>query len=392
MIKPMFVILLSLCTANVFAGAAGNIGQHDDRRYGSLSDPEYRGVVKFIASRGNMVQRCTGGFVSKNLIITNSHCAELCKNHNCLAEFWNGSGYEKASLTIVAYYPNYQNLNGTDWAIMLSDKESNFYRPIAPNSTPGQIHRGGFGTLRIIEDSEIPYLKDLMANVRRERQDCKDDMSCIIKAVNAELEKNGRKKLTGDSDNFKVQKCKILRNYGQTQKMIKTDCDSAGGDSGAPLLRGDQIVGLNNSGHQEVFRDDENDGAVGVKTENFYDYAKKAIAKYQNVSGGNSSNSNNSTPATPSETPAKSNTTPAKSNTAPAKLNTSKTENKVNNGQSPVQGSANTNGNNVTQNQPNVTNTGNNSLPGGATSSGPYEDPQQIQQIMNQNLLELDCD
>ena len=75
--------------------------------------------------------------------------------------------------------------------------------------------------------------------------------------------------------------------------MVETDCDSSGGDSGAPLLRSAQIVGLNNSGLQSVFGNDSVN-ANALKTENFYAQVQSAIAKYSvdNTSGNSNTNNN----------------------------------------------------------------------------------------------------
>ena len=288
MIRTLFIILSVLYTANVFGGYGGYIGQTDNRRYGSLSDPEFYGIAKLSIDGG----RCTGGFISKNLVLTNNHCAVSCaQGKQCSAEFWNGSAYEKSNLRIAAYYKEYKTLNGKDWAILISDKDNNFYRQILPKSTSGQVLRGGFGTLRIIKDNEIPYLKSLYLMVSKKyRQQCEEKsktanenfVECINKIVNAELKKAGRKPLFGDRDNFKIQTCSVLGNHPKSNKMIKTDCDSAGGDSGAPLLRNGKIVGLNNSGAQYVFGNADAN-ANAVKTENFYDYAQTYIKKYSNL-------------------------------------------------------------------------------------------------------------
>ena len=276
--KHLFVILLSLYAQSALAGYGGYIGEYDNRRYGSIAEPEYNGVVKL--SRAGIVKG-TGVFVSKNIILTNSHCVQSCQN-SCTAEFWNGSGYETANLKLFLYNKDSSVLAGTDWGLLLSDKESNFYKPIAPISTNGRVNRGGYGMLRIIEDSEIPFLKELYAQTMAEFKDeCEKTPStieCINKRVDEKLKEMGKKQLFGDRDNFKVQSCNILGTHPQSNKMLKTDCDSSGGDSGAPLLRNGTIVGLNNGGLREVFGPDKAN-ACALKTENFYTYVQYAITQ-----------------------------------------------------------------------------------------------------------------
>ena len=278
MMKILCVFLLSLFSVNAFAGYGGYIGTHDDRRYGSLAEPEYNGVVKLFS--GNLVKG-TGVFVSKNVILTNNHCVAACKN-GCKAEFWNGSEYETSNLKVLAYNEKYQSFNGTDWGLLLSDKDSNFYKSISPMSSIGQVSRGGYGLLRIIEDDEIPFLKDLYAKTIAEyREECKqssNQIECFNMRVDKKLKEKGKRQLFKDENNFKVQNCNIIGNVQGNKKMLQTDCDSSGGDSGAPLLRNNVVVGLNNGGLQALFGDNKIN-ATAIPTENFYMYTQGAIEK-----------------------------------------------------------------------------------------------------------------
>lgn len=284
MIKLLFIFLLSLFSLNAFAGYGGYIGKYDNRRYGALSEPEYNSVVKLTMDHGI---RCTGGFISKNLILTNNHCLPSCQN-GCVAEFWNGSGYEKSNVKIASFAPKASGFSGADWGILVSDKETKFYKNIVPVSTPGQVLRGGYGVLRVIEDDEIPFLREIYSQTVEEyKEECQKQKytvyaECINRHVDEKLKKMNKKQLFGDLGNFKVQTCKILGTYEQDRKLLKTDCDGAGGDSGAPLLRDNSIVGLNVGGFQMVFGADEVN-ARAVKTENFYLYAQDIIKKYEDV-------------------------------------------------------------------------------------------------------------
>lgn len=278
--KILFVFLLSYFSINAFAEYGGYIGSHDNRRYGSLEEPEYNGVIKLTA--GGAIKG-TGVFVSKNIILTNSHCIGACRN-GCNAEFWNGDGYETSNLKVITNNVNYKIFNGTDWGLLLSDKDSNFYKPIAPMSSIGQVQRGGYGILRIIEDDEIPFLKELYAKITAEnREECKkssNTIECFNRLLDKKLIELGKKPLFKDVNNFKVQTCNIIGNTQKSNKMIQTDCDSAGGDSGAPLLRNNMVVGLNNAGLHGVFGDTDIN-AVATKTENFYLPVQGFIDKYQ---------------------------------------------------------------------------------------------------------------
>ena len=286
-------------------------------------------------------------------MLTNNHCALICANGNkCTAEFWNGSRYETANLKIRMYRKDYDIYNGTDWAILISDKESDFYKPVSPSTTPGQVLRGGFGMMRVIKDSEVDYIKNLYDNAMTNpviKDKCKEAeksgrqtfIECINGFVDAELTQMGKEPLFHDNNKFKIQTCNILGNHAQYPKtMVKTDCDSSGGDSGAPLLRDGQIVGLNNSGFQNVFGDiDEN--ANGVKTENFYTDAQKVISEQSGNGNNNNTNNNN---------------------------NTHNNNNNTNN-------TSNTNNNNTNNNNNNSNNT-----------------EQQWEQLLQQRLKDLDCD
>ena len=363
MMKTLFAFLLSLYTANVFAAYGGNIGAHDDRVYSSLADQNYRGVVRFFDKHGTF---CTGTFITKNLVLTNSHCALLCKN-GCAIEFYNGSEYEKSNLKIVAYYENFEVLAGNDWALLVSDKESKFFVPVVSRTTNGSVLAGGFGMLRIIKDEEIPFLKKLYVETDKEfRSECKKEQiyyACINKHVEKKLKDMGRKPLFNDGENFKIQNCKITGSHPKSQNMIKTDCDAAGGNSGGGLLRNKQLVGLVNSVVMDVFyEEDEVSGATGLKTENFYNNSQKYIKKYEqsSVTGNNNNDSggNNS------------------SNQQPSKPNTNSNN-------------SNSGGNNSSNQQPSKPNTNNNN---NDTSGQMYDDPQKIEEILQQKLQDFNCD
>lgn len=282
--KILFIFLLSLFSLNAFAGYGGYIGKHDDRRYGSLAEPEYNGVVKLI-SRNTV--KGTGVFISKNIVLTNNHVVFACRN-GCEAEFWNGTEYERSNLTVLEYNDKAKLSDGTDWGLLLSDKESKFYKPIAPMSLKGPVQRGGYGILRIIDDEEIPFLRDLYKKtIKENREECSKTskvIECFNKLVDKKLKELGKKQLFKDGNNFKVQNCNIVGDSKKSNRIVQTDCDSSGGDSGAPLLRNNTIVGLNNVGMQSVFGESINN-AEAIKTENFYILAQMFINKYQYETG-----------------------------------------------------------------------------------------------------------
>jgi len=271
--KYLFMILLSLYTANTFAGPSGYIGTYDNRRYASLSDPEYRGIVRIMRSNNSL---CTGIFISKNLILTNSHCATACLS-SCNAEFSDGTDYKTSNIKTVLYSDKANIYNGDDWGLLSSDQESKVYRNISQTTTKGPILRGGYGIMRVIENDEIPFLRELYNQTKEEhREACqkryKDPISflgCINAHLEDKLKQMGKKPLFQDQNNFKVQECNILGDHSKSNKNVITDCDSSGGDSGAPFLRNDQIVGLNLGGEQTLFGNTK-ENAFGLKTENFY--------------------------------------------------------------------------------------------------------------------------
>ena len=168
MIKPLFMILLSLYTmytTNGYASKAGSIGQIDNREYGDLSEQKYRGVAKLtlgsqysgLLSTGE----CTGVFIAKNLILTNAHCAVRCDNF-CVASFYNGEEMDSVKLSTLTYPSNYED-TGEDWSVLQTGTDISIDIPIAEKSSTGPINYGGFGSLRIINDDEIHELKRLYA-------------------------------------------------------------------------------------------------------------------------------------------------------------------------------------------------------------------------------------
>lgn len=278
--RILFTFLSIILPISSWAGYGGNIGTSDNRRYSSLDDPEYWGIVRFNIGKS----ACTGGFVSENIVITNRHCAVHCSQKKCSIDFFDGSKMHNAvPVKLMATPQSSETLNGQDWAFFHSDVKNPQFKSITPQTTFGRVSRGGFGVLRIISDDEIPYLRQIIANItKRYGAECKQQGSrqyipCINRHINQELKNQGLEPLLEDSKNFKVQDCNILQKHPQSPKMVKTNCDSSGGDSGAPLLRGNSLVALNNSGPQNILNQDNNNGANALNTNNFYSILKQLI-------------------------------------------------------------------------------------------------------------------
>ena len=285
----MFVLGLGYIS-EVIAGSAGNVGTNDRRKNGSLEDSEYSAICQVLLG-SNLSPHCTCGFIDHNIVITNSHCVPGCIRSGCFAKFWNGTSYVTSSLTPIVYNSkwNVNIFNGNDWALFSSEQPNPNIKQVAASTTLGAVKRGGYGILRVIPDEEIPTLRDIVKQAYTQHyQDCEqsspsDPMGCLMKYIETAVESAGMQKLTGDGNQFKVQECNITQDffsYGgiNYDNMADTDCDGAGGDSGAPLFRSNMIVALNNSGPQGVFQDDDTDGGKAVKTQNFYQYIEQAKA------------------------------------------------------------------------------------------------------------------
>lgn len=305
-------ILMCMISTAVLGGYGGNIGIKDDRRYGSLEDPLYSAIARLNVGAGNK-SGCTAGFIAKNLILTNYHCHQACISKECTITFWDGTQYQDSPIhPFIGPRQNPDGANdssymtGTDWVIYSTDIPNPNFKQIAQSSSVGQVNRGGFGCLRIIKDSELPELKSIYADMKRKYLDkCKEKypdnyIACINNQVNNELKRRNIKPLFEDGENFKIQECDITGYLEGNRKMMKTNCDSAGGDSGAPLLRGNTIVALNNSGPQGVFKKDEANGASALNTDNFYPYAQIAIAQ-SHLATNPGTTTNNVEPAQPSQ-------------------------------------------------------------------------------------------
>lgn len=361
--KKVYLLFCLLITTDVFASYGGNIGISDDRTYGSMEDPLYSAVAKFISSKGG----CTAGFIDKNLVITNRHCAILCQRNDkpCYIKFWNGREYVQTSATTIMLPREHTNLDGNDWAIMRTDDINPNFKKLAQKSTTGQISRGGFGGMRVIKDSELPTLKEIYIQTERKyRTECQQNKEsaysdCIFKHFNEAVKDNNMQPIMGDQEKFKVQTCNITGDKMGHPRMVQTDCDSSGGDSGAPLIRGNTIVGLNNSGPHTFIQDNESNGANAVKNENFYTYAQKKIQKTSNNSGnsGGQHTNNNSN-----------------NNTTPNNNNSNSNNNSNNNG--------NTGNNNTGTTNNNANNNNNNVI----------TDQEQIRKIIEQEIMNLECD
>ena len=274
-------LFLMLVTTNLYASTGGNIGLADDRSYGSLKMPEYSAICRFAGPVGS----CTCGFIDNHLVITNSHCVPDCGN--CSVTFWNGDKYVTTPVDVVMANPKFSYLDGDDWAFVFAHEGNPNVKNIAPTTTTGTVSRGGYGGLRVIADDELPIIRKIFED-NSGRRKCKQNFpndnekyqNCWWNFINAEVKKAGLKPLLGDSKNLKIQKCNVngvLSIGGRTYpNMVNTSCDSAGGDSGAPLFRGGTIVGLNNSGPHTLFSDNEKYGGNAVKNENFYRYLESA--------------------------------------------------------------------------------------------------------------------
>ena len=275
-----FAFLLILIPVSSWAGYGGNIGTSDNRRYSSLDDPEYWGVVRFDIGGS----ACTGGFVAEDIVITNQHCAVHCTQNSCSIDFFDGTKmHTGVKVKLMATPKSSSTFSGQDWAFFRSDVKNPHFKSVATQTTTGRVSRGGFGALRIISNSEIPHLKRTMAETTKKhgaackRKGAQQYVECINKHLNQALKAQGLEPLLEDNDKFKVQTCNILRKHPESKKMVQTNCDSAGGDSGAPLLRGNTLVALNNSGPQNILNKNNNVGANALNTNNFYAILKKLI-------------------------------------------------------------------------------------------------------------------
>lgn len=437
MIKTSFIILCTMLTTTTWASVGGNIGILDDRTYGSLEEPIYSAVAQFKSRHGKRAIVCTAGFISQNLVLTNRHCASDCDPVSaCTIRFWNGKKYVETPINkIVSIGRGSAALDGNDWAIVRTNDPNPHFKSVAQKTTAGQVDRGGFGSMRVIKDNEVDALKQIFIECTEKYEaECKakenaketDFYSCIFIRFDDEIQKRGFKSVVNDANNFKIQKCSITSNHPQSSNMVATTCDSAGGDSGAPLLRGGVIVALNNSGPHTFFASSESVGATAVKTENFYSYVADAISNFgyvpskptngnnsganpnskppkQNnnsgVSGSNNNNgnSNNSHPTTPA--------TPTNHGNSGTTSNNSNSNNTVSQPTPPTTPN-NPSNSGTTSNNSNSTNNGNtgsqptlNNGNGSDTQQATHEpvssvttDPEEISRILNEELMQLECD
>ncbi len=300
--KLFVSLFLMLITTSVFAGLGGYIGEYDNRSYGSLKMSQYSAVAQLKAMNKDGWSGCTGTFVDKNLILTNTHCALPCVNEgrDCIAEFWDGKQYVTTKTTPIMLNEGFQTYAGNDWALMMAYDGNPNVKNVSSTTSLGGVERGGYGTLRVIGKDELPIIRKIVEEVSNKYgEKCskeRDWFECWYSYIEEGVKKAGLKPLNNDDKNFKIQKCNITRNVfvdeGVTYaNMVSTDCDSAGGDSGASLFRGNIIVGLNNSGGHGLFFTDKPgeqevfSGGRAVKNQNFYPYideAKRIVAQRLN--------------------------------------------------------------------------------------------------------------
>ncbi len=290
--KLFVSVFLMLITTNLWAGAGGYIGEYDSRKYGSLENPEYSAITRLWLNETNRgYSRCTGTFIDNNLILTNSHCAVSCvRGENCSADFWDGKKYVTTKIEPIMLNENFQVVAGDDWALMMAYDANPNVRKVASTTTLGDVSFGGYGTLRVIKNEELPIIRKIAEETfQKYGKQCdkeKEFWGCWWNFVEQEVKKAGLKPLTGDSENLKIRSCKIVKNSlsdgGKVYpNMVALDCDSAGGDSGSSLARGDTVVALYNSGINSLtVQVAEDNGGGAVKNQNFYSHindAKKIV-------------------------------------------------------------------------------------------------------------------
>ena len=286
--KKIVALFFMLVTTSVWAGAGGYIGEYDNRSYGSLEVSEYSAITRLWLNKTNTGwSRCTGTFVDNNLILTNSHCALSCVHgENCSADFWDGKKYVTTKIEPVMLNENFRTFEGDDWAFFMAYDANPKNGNVVSETTLGDVKFGGYGTLRVITNDELPIIRKIAEETYKKYyskcEKTSDWLECWWDYIEDEIKKAGLKPLTGDSDKLKVQKCKIIKNNVSIdgsvyQNMVTTDCDSAGGDSGSALMRGNSLVGLYNSGVNSLtLQIAENNMGKALKTQNFYPHLNEA--------------------------------------------------------------------------------------------------------------------
>lgn len=158
------------------------VGKIDNREYVDWSQAPYNKIVLFL-------NKCTGQYIAKDLIITAAHCvynacydSELELPSKCT--FTNSAG-QSGTGRVIAVGREHSLTRGipfdgpgytpaTDWVLLKTDNlvaDSWFH--VATETKPGQYNSVGFGGIRIIDDQELPIIRQKYVLFLRQKYDIK---------------------------------------------------------------------------------------------------------------------------------------------------------------------------------------------------------------------------
>jgi|GEM_PF-5004976 len=243
---------------------ADMIGSIDNRRHAEWDSEEYGAMVKIGSNTGPL---CSGAYVSPNIILTARHCvagSPLCGRDSCRTTNSKGKTFD-AWIVMVGGSADRKapmgTLNRDDWAFLAAPSPefySEHYYPIYPGmqrTFAPDMTSAGFGSLRLLANSDIPVIKYLYVEylrgevIRLGNDRIRDLGSSTLFVANtirgfddflaARLYETGISPLFTDAGKLKVHEGCMISNFAPGSDglyLVNHTCDNAGGDSGGPII------------------------------------------------------------------------------------------------------------------------------------------------------------
>lgn len=236
-----FVYILLFLLMLPCTGFALSRRNHDNRYYVTdemWKQHPYNKFVRLTKYRGlSSVLECTAQYVSHNLILSAGHCVEDNKGRYKIRNYkhqtipveliYNACG----SYDVCTTQGNY--LKGNDWAIWRIKKQKHFNDDFFNTAIPTQtvkVINAGYGALRILTDSEIRELKQMLQNMNLDNA---HDYNIFDKLSDA-MARKGMKRLW--DENLKASTCILDGSASSYSKTLDADCYGWGGNSGGAVV------------------------------------------------------------------------------------------------------------------------------------------------------------
>ena len=257
------------------------MGAHDAREYVSAEEwakPPYDNIVRLnIYKSLYRTSICTGQYVGDDLILTAYHCVEsVIGGPKIDADIYTATNeFKRVGLSVVKsgnwnrLTSNRPEVTAQDWVLLRIPAGHEAIKSGGGFDVSGTVVNGmdgenwGFGSLRVIKDSELPEIKavvtdeiekvctnsaglhvsyDLMVESGHGYGDVSYVTNCLGGALGGINKKLGTPLTTSkETSRLKKSRCKIL---DTRLGSLITDCDTYNGNSGGPFFVGNNLYGV----------------------------------------------------------------------------------------------------------------------------------------------------